>query len=279
MTIKHNKLKNSGLLFELLVRQIAADTLNNKESKAIDILKKYYNNTDVLKEYKLYHTLSNSRNLSEVKASMLIQDCIKAYGKLNKNNLRKQKYDLIAEIKANYDIEEFFKTKVDNYKILASTYLLLEMESADAMDQSKYTNCKVTLLEHIVSSKEETKNEVLEQLSQIDKGTRAAVYKIMVNKFNDKYSSLNEGQKEVLSQYINNITTTEKLKEFYDGKISHIKKELTNIIKEEKDAVRKVKLQETYNIINPVKTVTDADVNNILCYLELIKEYENVTKS
>ena len=275
MTTKHNKLKNSGLLFELLVRQIAADILSNKESKAVAILKKYYNNTDVLKEYKIYHTLANSRNLSEVKASMLIQDCVKAYSKLNKNNLKRQKYELISEIKSNYSLEEFFKTKIDNYKILASVYLLLEMDQADSMDQAKYSSYKVTLLEHIVSPEVENKNEILEQMSQIDKGTRAVIYKVMVNKFNDKYFTLNEGQKEVLSQYINNISTTDKLKEFYNSKIITVKNRLTSIIKEEKDLVRKVKLQETFSIINPVKVVTDLDVNNILCYLELIKEYDN----
>ena len=63
MKLKHNKLRNTGLLFELLVRQITTDTLNNKESKAVDILKKNFNNTLIAKEYRIYKALLSSKNL------------------------------------------------------------------------------------------------------------------------------------------------------------------------------------------------------------------------
>ena len=209
---KHNKLKNSGLLLELLVRQITTDTLNNKDSEATNILKKYFHNTDLLKEYKIYNTIASTRNQSEVKADILINACVEAYKKLNKANLKKQKYSLIAEVKSHYDMDEFFKTKVDNYKVLASVYQLLEMHEANSFDPKVYAECKNTLLDHIVSKKVEEKDEALEEFAALDSGTRALVYNMAHKSFENKYAELNESQKGVLKAYINNISTSDNLR-------------------------------------------------------------------
>ena len=70
--VKHSKYKNTGLLFELLVRQITTDTLDNTNSPAIKTLKKYFVNTELGKEYKIYEQLSNFKNLSETKSELVI---------------------------------------------------------------------------------------------------------------------------------------------------------------------------------------------------------------
>jgi hypothetical protein len=56
--LKHSKFKNTGVLFELLVRQVASDTLNNNDSKAIPLIKKYFaKSNELAKELNLYQTL------------------------------------------------------------------------------------------------------------------------------------------------------------------------------------------------------------------------------
>lgn len=280
--VKHNKLKNSGLLFELLVRQMTTDTLSNRSSEAANLIKKYFYNTDLLKEYKLYNTIATTRNLSEVKADILINSCLEAYKKMNKQSLRKQKYDLIAEIRSKYNESDFFKAKVDNYKVLASVYLLLEMHQADSIDEQVYSDCRVTLLEHVSTKKAETKDDTLQELSEMDSGTRSLVYTMATKKFNEKYAGLNEGQRNLITEYINNISTSDNLRQYCNKQIVELKEQMNDIIKQEVDEVRRVKLAEITKSLVELpenKSVSDSDVNNIMYYFELIKEHQNINES
>lgn len=277
---KHNKLKNSGLLFELLVRQITTDTLNNnKDSEAIKILKKYFYNTDLLKEYKIYNTIATTRNKSEVKADALLNACTEAYKKLNKQNLRKQKYDLIAEIKSHYNLEEFFKAKVDNYKVLASIYQLLEMHEAPSFDAKVYMSCKETLIEHVSTKKVTNEDADMKEFATLGPGTRSLVYNIAHKNFEDKYAGLNESQKNLLKAYINNISTTDNLRSYCNEQIKYIKEAVSKMVNTINDEVRCIKLTEISKSLEEIplsKTVSDADVTTILQYFSLIEEYNNI---
>lgn len=280
MKLKHNKLRNTGLLFELLVRQITSDTLNNKESKAVDILKNNFNNNAIAKEYKIYKALLSSKNLSEAKASIIIESAIEAHKKLNKNILNTQKYKLIAQIKENYDIEEFFKSKIENYKTIASVYMLFEMYQSNSIDPENEAKYKFSIMEDICAGiKSSTKDPVLEEFQGFDKGTKALVYKLMVQKFNEKYTQFNDKQKKLLKEYINNITTPDAFKEYVNEEFDRLKVKLGSLSKKVRDEVRKIKIQEVVNIIKPVsqhKQVCDLDLENLLHYYELEKELENV---
>lgn len=208
MKLKHNKLRNTGLLFELLVRQITTDTLNNKESKAVDILKKNFNNTLIAKEYRIYKALLGSKNLSESKANIVIDTALQAHKKINKKVLSKQKYDLVSQIKENYNLDDFFKTKVENYKTIASVYMLFEIQQSEKIDPEAEIKYKFSIMEDICGgSKNKEMDPVLTEFASYDKGTKALVYKLVIQKFNDKYANLNESQKKLLKKiykrYIN----------------------------------------------------------------------------
>lgn len=278
MASKHNKLRNTGLLFELLVRQFTTDTLTKKEdSSSVAILREYFNNTDIFREYQIYNTITKARNLPDAKAEVLIDACLESYKKLPKDKLKRDKYNLIAEIKKNYNLEEFFKAKVDDYTVFASVYSLLEMHSSVNIDIDTYAKCKGTILEHITSKREPQDSGFIEEFAKSDKGTRALVYRMTLNKFNDRYEDLNESQKNLLKEYINNISTSNSLKEYCNTQVKTIKTELKKIIKEIPDQVRKVKLQEVSNLIEEVpanKNISEADISNILSYFELLKEYK-----
>mgnify|MGYP006341101231 CR=1 FL=1 len=280
MKPKHNKLKNSAILFELLVRQITTDTLNNQESKALGILKKYFNNTEVSKEYKIYNALTSAKNLSEQKADILISSSVEAYRKLNKTSLRKQKYDMVSEIKSNYNMDDFFKSNVDNYKTLASIYMLFEMDQPDFIDPQKYANCKFTIMESISATPVVAdKDELLEEYANYDKGTRALVYKLMVKKFNEKYNDFDDRQKALLKEYINSISSTSTLKEYVNTEFAVVKRQLKAHIKSMADEARKVKLNEVLSFIQEIpvnKNVTDKEIHNLLNYYELLKEFDNL---
>ena len=209
MNIKHSKYKNTGLLFELLVRQITSDTLSGKDSKAALILKKYFVKTELGKEYKLYETLSKYKNLTEGKADVVITTIIESSKNLNRGILKRLKYNLIQEIQKHYNLDEFFKTKLPNYKLHASLYTLVEVYNSDNLSTpDQIINNKITLIEHLTSKqidKQKVEDSIMEEFKSYDKDLRILTYKVMLEKFNGKYADLNLNQKSVLREFITSV--------------------------------------------------------------------------
>jgi len=278
--LKHSKFKNTGVLFELLVRQVASDTLNNNDSKAIPLIKKYFaKSTELAKELNLYQTLVKEKFAKEEKASHLIEAVLAAKMQLNQTSLNRQKYNLIKEIKNNYVLEDFFKSKVNNYKPLAAIYKLFEYTVAD--NPVETVNNRYTIIEHI--TRNETKkaaplNEMADFVKQ-DKEVRLLSYKILVDKFNEKYSNLNEGQKNLLRQYINSVSEGTELKGFIDSEVNKLSKSIKVLSEKVDDTVVKIKLTEVANLLNEIssaKTIKDNHVLSLLRYHELVKELKKV---
>ena len=208
---------------------------------------------------------------------MLIEELVKAHNKLNKGQLRREKYNLIKEIKENYNVNDFFKAKITDYKIMASIYNLLENKKATALS---IVNSKVTLLEHITEKKVTTKkNTVLENFTNQDKDTRLLTYKVLLEKFNNKYSGLEENQKILLKEYVNNVSNSPSLKSFINQEIKEVKKDITKYSKKVEDKAVFIKLNETKGMIKPLckkSSVHDNNVINLLNYYELINELKTI---
>ena len=282
MAVKHSKYRNTGILFELLVRQTTADLLENKDSKAVKILKKYFTNTDLGKEYNLYNTLIASKKLTESKAEILISTVVDQYKKIDFETTNRLKYNLIKEIKKSYNLEDFFKAKVDNYKSYASIYTIFESQHSKQSDTKQLVANKITLLEAI--SKENIKNKkvsssLVEELMKEDKEIRMLTYKILVEKFNDKYGVLSIKQKSLLKEYISSISDTTTLKESLNKRLLGIKKQLISLSKTVESPVIAIKLNEVIKLITPIKEnigIKDEIISGILQYYDLIYELKSV---
>jgi hypothetical protein len=276
MPVKHSKFRNPAILFELLVRQTTADLVQNKDTKAVKILKKYFVNTELGKEYQLYNSFNTTEKLSEAKAEMFISTVLEQRKKLDNEKLNKQKYNLIKEIKSSYNIDDFFKAKIDSYKTYASIYTVFESQYSSTVDTKQVLLNKINLLEHI--TEEEIQNKpitvtMVQDLMKEDKEIRLLAYKLMVEKFNSKYNNFSERQKEVLKEYINNISETESLKSYLNGLIKQIKTELVEVKKGIEDKVTVIRLNETIKLLNPIKqneSIKDDAISNLLQYIELI---------
>jgi hypothetical protein len=278
--IKHNKYKNTGILFELLVRKITADTMSRQDSKAVSLIKKYFVNTELAKENKLYQSISKSQNISEAQAESILSTILEINKTLDKNKLAKEKYNLIKEIKANFDIDDFFKAKINNYKLLSSTYTLLEANLSPTKNLDDVLNSKMNILEHIAQINTiSTLQPTVSEFETLDKGTRALVYKIMLEKFNERFNTLSDDQKEVLKEYINNISNTTNLKKYVDTKFTYLKESLLKLLPKIEDATIKIKVNETINLINPIlesKTIKDDNIVALLQYQELHSELTKI---
>ena len=281
MKIKHSKYKNTGILFELLVRQITADTLKGDNSPAIDILKKYFVKTGLGREYKLYESILKSKVVNESRATLFINTTLDNSKKFNRGSLRKQKYNLINEIKNHYDLDTFFSAKIKNYKELAALYTLIEgINAVDSTDTHQLVNNKITLLEFL--TKQEVSNEqkdiVLEEFSTYDKDTRILTQKIMLERFNDKYDTLTSEQKQVLKEFIESVESTPGLRNFYNSKINELKNTLAENSKNIKDKVTKIKINEISKFLvelDKTDKVGDDNLVDLLQYYELVKEIKS----
>ncbi len=279
MNIKHSKYKNTGILFELLVRQITADTLSGRDSKATHILKKYFVKTELGREYKLYETLTKYKNLTEGKAEVIINSVIESSKNLNRGALKRQKYNLIQEISKHYNLEEFFRTKLPNYKVYAALYTLVEIYNSENLSNpNQLIDNKIAILESLTTkqvSKQKVEDDLLTEFQSYDKDLRILTYRVMLEKFNGKYATLNDNQKIVLKEFINSVDSTPKLKEFYNTKIVEIKSELKKLSKNVSEKSVQIKLNEVINLLTPlgkVSNVGNDDLVNLLQYYELLEE-------
>ena len=282
--LKKSKIKNTGILFELLTRQITADVLAGKSTKSVSIVKKYFNEkTELGKELQLYQILSEKNYNSENKANHLLDAVIKSRQKLSNSVLRREKYNLIKEIKESYNVTDFFSGRIPNYRILASISNIFQSEtSQDQFKPDQIVNSKFTVLEHITNKKigeQEIKDRVLKEYGKSDKDLRLLAYEILVDKFNKKYKKLDESQKDLLKHYISNISNTNSLRDYVDNEVTKIKKQLNVDLPKVSDKITKIKLAEAINQVENLtkgKIVSEKQVLTLMRYYELIKEIKSV---
>jgi hypothetical protein len=286
--IKHSKFKNTGVLFELLVRQITLEVLNgDKTENAKNIVREFFGpTTELNKELRLYDILLKEKYSSETKADRLVETVCDAHTKLNQLKLSKEKFNLIKEVSAKFDIEQFLSSPITNYKVLASIYKVFESKRENSYDIKDIFNSKITLIENITSKpsqlvKPTEDKKLIETYKQQDKDLRLLTYKILVETFNKKYTNLDDSQKNLLKEYINNITNTTKFKDYVGIELPKIVAELKSIKSKVEDKVTTIKLSETISVLEKMKmgkSVTDGQVSSIILSYELIKELKSKLK-
>jgi hypothetical protein len=286
--IKHSKFKNTGFIFELLVRQITSEIMSANKSVAEKILKEHFNSKKELsKELKLYQYLINEKYNSESKAEQFINTILEARKKIDEKKLTKEKYNLIKEIKETYNLDEFIKSPISNYKTLASIYKIFEtVTTDDQYDPTDIVSSRFTIAENIINTSIENKDAkikdmVLEEYRKQDEDLRAVSYKLLIESFNNKYKNLTEQQKGLLREYINNINNTGKLNEYVSNEVTNLVNSLKEIGGKISDKVTKIKLAETISNIRKIKSVKkikEQHLSAMMMTYELLNELKQSLK-
>jgi hypothetical protein len=286
--IKHSKFKNTGFIFELLVRQITSEIMSANKSIAEKILKEHFNSKKELsKELKLYQYLINEKYNSESKAEQFINTILEARKKIDEKKLTKEKYNLIKEIKETYNLDEFIKSPISNYKTLASIYKIFETVTSDeSFDPTDIVSSRFTIAENIINSsiqnkEAKVKDAVLEEYRKQDDDLRAVSYKLLVESFNSKYKNLTEDQKALLREYINNINNTGKLNQYVNEEVTKLVTSLKEVGSKISDKVTKIKLAETISNVKKIKAVKkikEQHLSAMMMTYELLSELKESIK-
>ena len=277
---KHSKIRNTGLLFEFILRQITADVFNkSSSSRSTTILKKRFNeNTELGKEWNLYNLLMNTKFKSDNKANYFITEIMKQRSSLNNSILKREKFNLIKDLKESYDLNDFLSSKVKNYKLYASIYKLFEY--GKSLSAEEKTESYFNLVEHVTTSNNLQLSETIGGTKlPDDKDLRILTYRTLLEKFNQKYTKLSGAQKNLLREYINNVSNTNSLKDTLKEIVRGLKEDLKQHSKNLKDEVVKIKMTEALKSINEFcglndksNVVKDEYVIQTMRYLELLKE-------
>ena len=287
--LSHSKYRNTGILFELLVRQVTADILNGSDdSKANKILRTFFSESTMLgKENRLYRIIIEEKIKDQVNADRLLNTVVSTRKKLNESELLLQKYNLIKEIKANYPLDDFLKGNIQNYKLLASVYKIFEdavtQVQCDPRELFKARGC---IVEHMVTKasptkliSEDEKVDLLKVYQQQNEDVRLLAYKILVDSFNSKYKGLNEKQQVLIREYINNVSNTNSLRQYINAEVPVVSKQLTELKSSVSSNVVRIKMDETIAQLGKISKGTLVKDNHVMAMMlsyELVKELSNI---
>jgi len=280
--LKHSKYKNTGILFEMLVRKLTSEALTSDKSVTIDIIKKYFGkNTELAKELQLYNLLVKEQFKSDARALDYIRTVKAAHARLNQSVLKRQRYNLVKEISDNFVFENISKIRISNYKVLASINMLFEYDEVD--NPKQISECKNVIVEHVTTSKsnQTPKDALIETYSNQERDMRLLSYKLLVDKFNTKYSVLSESQKQLLNQYITNVNDTETLKKYIKTIIPQIKTKLAeqvSLISDDVTRIKVKKLSEMLCNVETMKTIKESHILSLLRYFDLVTELTEIHK-
>ena len=284
--VVHSKYKNTGILFELLTRQVTADTLNGlKISPALNIIREFFlSSAELGKELQLYKALLEAEKLSEVKSLKFIEFVLEQRVRLNTRKLNEQKYHLVKAIKNAYPLKEFLQSKIPNYTAYASVYKLFLAEVSGGVTPttvSDITKSRFTIVEHMTRTNEsqEKNRTLIESFKSEQEDLRLLTYRILVDNFNEKYKDVDENQRTLLREYINNISNTNSLREHINSEVPRVKQEIQSRIRDIDDKVIRIKLEEVVKQLDTIKkgrTVRDNQVTALMIGYEIIKEIDDV---
>lgn len=279
--LKHSKYKNTGILFEMLVRKLTSETLSSNKTVTVDIIKKYFGkNTELAKELYLYNSLMKENFKSEAQALDYIRTVKAAHDKLNQSVLKRQRYNLVKEISEKFVFDHLAKIHISNYKALASINMIFEYAETD--NPKQIAACKHAIVEHVTipNKKLQANDSLTKSFESQPKDIRLLSYKLLVDKFNEKYSStLDESQKQLLNKYITNVNDTVALREYIEKIIPKIKSDLSmqaNHISDKATKIKVKKLSEMLCTVENMKSIKESHVLSLLRYFDLIKELKDM---
>ena len=279
---KHSKFKNAGILFELLTRQITSDILAGKdESFTINLMFKYFHESKELgKEVQLYNFILQQKSKDVSSAERLLGVVLQTRSKLDERELNKQKYSIIKEIKEKYNIDDFLKNKIPNYKLYASIYKLFEDQDKSGVkfEVTELIESREYIVENLTKEKK-SDQESMDVYGSQTADVRLLAYKFLIENFNSKYNDLLPDQKKLLKEYITNVSNSSKFTKYVNEEYKRISLVLKDQVKNVTSEVVKIKINEVisqFSTKSCAGIIKENQLTSLLNAYELVEEIKKI---
>jgi hypothetical protein len=274
----HNKKRNTGLLYEFLIRTISEALVENDKhtsSKALKIIKNSFKpTTELYKEFRLINSIMKTTVSSEAVASSILNEAKSAARTHDVNELDRQKSLLIRSINHQLRNENFYDQHIFEYKTYATLQNLFNNWRNPTSDLSKTAEYEDQIVKWLVTPKVESTDQIINENST---GTNHLLMKVMMKKLSEKYDvALTNEQKNLVKAYafstVNENNNTIKLK------LNEIKNKLLISIEEytlqnPDSQYMKEKMTEVKSKLNnEITEVNDGVVSEYMLYSKLIEE-------
>ena len=199
----HNKKRNTGLLYEFLVRTVSkalVDGDKKRSATAFKIVKRHFKpGTELYKEYRLINSLVRTTVSSEAVAASIIQEAKNAARAYDMKELDREKSLLISTINRAIDDDDFYDHQVNEYRIYATIQTLLNDWRTKDADLGRMAQYEDQLLKHLVTEKAEVADVAISEESP---GTSRLLMKMMMKRLNEKYAGvLSDEQRQLIRAY------------------------------------------------------------------------------
>ena len=279
---KHSKFKNAGILFELLTRQITSDILAGKdESFTKNLMFKYFHESKELgKEVQLYNFILQQKSKDVSSAELLLGVVLQTRSKLDERELNKQKYSIIKEIKEKYNIDDFLKNKIPNYKLYASIYKLFEDQDKSGVkfEVTELIESREYIVENLTKEKK-SDQESMDVYGSQTADVRLLAYKFLIENFNSKYNDLLPDQKKLLKEYITNVSNSSKFTKYVNEEYKRISLVLKDQVKNVTSDVVKIKINEVisqFSTKSCTGIIKENQLTSLLNAYELVEEIKKI---
>ena len=277
MRRNHNKKRNVGIIYELLIHHMTKCLLSGDRNEANVVKniieKRFRKGTELYKEYRIFNGLFKTQIKKTEIAASLISESKKIIQKVDYQKLEKEKSYLIRDI--NYNLpKNFYYSKLPNYKTLGNIQMMInEWKLGDSSDIANLVSLEEKVINHLIKRK-----KVIKEDSSSNQEVDNLIVDIMTKKINNKYSNLSEGQKSIIKNYAlykenNQKALIEYLKNIKSNTLSRIKIfESTN-----ENQIIKDKINEVKNNINAlqIKNIDDEKIVKILTMTSLLEELKS----
>jgi len=280
MKVKHNKKRNIGIMYELLLRHISNKLIENDKKgaeKATKIIeKRFAKNTELYKEFRLFNALSRTTVQNTEIAAAILTEAKSAARRFDKRRLEKEKSALIRDINYSINDKTFYYRSISDYREMANIHNMInEWQKGDRSDLKSMVILEQKALNTLMTEKKE---RVISETRQQDND--ALIEKIMTKKLNEKYSNLSSMQREIIQKYAlysQNESDHVKLKEFLSEKKKLTLKSLKSFSKINENSHLSEKISLVENKINQLEMsdLNDKTVTKFLTLSKLIEEFKS----
>ena len=283
MSKSHNKKRNVGIIYELLLRYISNSLINNDKTsaqKALNIIEtRFDKSSELYKEFRLFNALAKSTVSDTPVAAAILTEAKSAARRCDIKKLNYEKSLLIKDINYKLSDKNFYYRRIPEYKTYATIQTLLnDWRKLDKSNLTRMIEYESKIVSHLLINKND--QETLSEIKNSNENVDSLVVKIMTEKINKKYgNNLNDEQKTILGNYVFNIREN-NLKEIHRHLVNVKKqtlKSLESLKRSTDNSILLEKIEQVRQKLNsiPIDKINDDTISK---FLTISKLKEEITK-